>query len=476
MKSILDAVPSGWQLRPEQREILLQIEAAWKTSEVICVVMPTGSGKSLVSLTIARWQAARGKDSAIITPTNLLVSQFAESFPEVPVLYRADAYRCEPFKRSCATTKRSCRRTCPDCPYAEARREAKAADIAVSNTFVYWSQKLFAHTLIADEAHTLVDMLAEKKEVRIWQRQYNFPSGLRTVADVIQWAQGELKRRGDERLEILIKDVIRLKDSAVIEYTHAQYRGQMQPMLLVRQPSASHTPPWLWPSKVRKIVLLSATTGPEDVRELGLANRRVAYLSCDAPIPAERRPVIYSPCYNMAYQYRAYALPHLAKHIQELLAANPGKGLIHLPYAVAEQAQTILNDPRLMWHSRDNKAAVLEQFRQSDPAVGRTLVASGLYEGIDLPYSAATWQLIGVIPWASLADERIKKRAEEDPSWLDWQTLKKVIQAAGRIVRATDDFGTTHIGDINFETLLRRDRQRAQPLIPAYFKQAIIRR
>lgn len=474
MRSILEFVPAGITLSPEQVDLLLRFQAAYRGLDVAVIVAPTAFGKTLISYIIARWIEAQGRDCNILHPDNVLVDQFTDKHPDVPVLHRQDAYRCETFKHPCPTTKKRCKKYCSECPLVQAKREVERAGVRTMNYYTYWSRRLYAHALIFDEAHKVVDMLSTAKSVTLWHHDWNFPLSLATVADVIAWAQQRNKKKPDSRLRDLVRDIVRIKDGSIVEYGKGYRRGEQDVTLEIRPPTATQTPPWLWPPhRVKKLILMSATISRKDVEELGLGNRRVVYLDCAAPIPPENRPLVYRPRYNMAFKYRAMAVPHLAKHIRELLAQHPEKGLIHVPYAVAEQLRGILHDPRLMWHEKSNKAAMLDLFKQSDPAEGRVFVASGLYEGVDLPYTAAGWQLIGVVPWESLADERVKQRAATDPDWLDWQTLKKIIQATGRIVRAVDDKGTTYLGDVNFETLLRRDRQRKQPLMPDYFRAAL---
>ncbi len=101
-------------------------------------------------------------------------------------------------------------------------------------------------------------------------------------------------------------------------------------------------------------------------------------------------------------------------------------------------------------------------------------MASGLYEGVDLPYDAARWQLVGKVPFLSLADERIKRKAEENPDWYQWEAIKRVLQAAGRIVRAPDDEGVSYVFDSQFGRLWDRDQHRHIPLFPKFFRDAFI--
>jgi Rad3-related DNA helicase len=475
MHSILDAVPHGWDLRPEQRDLLLQLEANWKTYDIFRVVAPTAVGKSLVAKTLANWasvQSSKGSTS-IIVPNNVLVNQFLEAFPDTSVLHKQDAYHCDQLDQSCKATKMRRKFFCQQCPYMCARKEAKDSRVRLANYWTYMSNRLYGSTLIVDEAHQLVDMMSAMDELRIWQSQYKFPRNMRTLYDIVVWAQAEQKRRpDDEKLESLILNLTRLGKNSAVEYREDMYRGQPDLMLHVRSTETTQAKTALWPSKyVRKIVLLSATIGRTDIAELGLLGRRVISLESDAPIPVAHRPVLFRPAYNMGRQYWDAALPILAERVTELLKHRPEKGIIHLPYSLAQRLQVLVNHPRLMWHDRGNKIQVLAQFRAD--TTGRVLVASGLYEGVDLPYDAARWQVIAKVPFLSLGDERVAQRAEKDPDWYAWEAIKRIMQATGRIVRAVDDWGVTGVWDASFERLVRDDDKRAEPLIPKYFRKAI---
>ena len=93
------------------------------------------------------------------------------------------------------------------------------------------------------------------------------------------------------------------------------------------------------------------------------------------------------------------------------------------------------------------------------------LVASGMYEGLDLVDDTARWQVVSKIPWPSLADPAMKWRANEDPDFYNWETLRQVIQACGRVCRGPDDYGVTYILDSTWNRLERE----AAHLFPDWF-------
>lgn len=482
--SILNYFPKGLTPRPEQAELLLKIEAAWDTHDVFSCVLPTGAGKTEVSLCIAEWRAAKRESTNILPPNNMLVEQTYSRYPaQFTVLHKRDAYRCSRSNLTCAEQREIDGLSCANCAYARAHAAARGARIRLMNYYTYLANNsgdakrkghLYATNAIFDEAHQVVEMLADLKEFAFRKSEYNFPTNLKTVADVIEWLQAAIQRGHDPKLHVALREIKLVEHSALVIYRELRRAGRQDTMLCVVPASPSAVPQFLWPaSKVRKIVLLSATLSKHDLFELGLSNKRVAYLECGSPIPPERRPVVYEPFYNLGAGHADMALAPLTEMIRSLLHKHPEKGLVHLPYSVAAKVAERLNDPRLLFHTQQNKQEVLGQFRAAAPESGMVLVASGLYEGLDLPYDAARWQLVGKVPYLSLGDPRIIRKAEENPDWYQWEAIKRVLQAAGRIVRAPDDAGITYIFDTNFARLWDADKHRHTPLFPKFFRDAM---
>jgi Rad3-related DNA helicase len=131
----------------------------------------------------------------------------------------------------------------------------------------------------------------------------------------------------------------------------------------------------------------------------------------------------------------------------------------------------MLTDRRFLFHGKDNKKEVFEQFRKSSPSEGRVLVASGMYEGIDLPLDEGRWQVLAKVPWLNLGIPSVAYMAEKDSEWYIWQTLRTVIQAAGRISRTENDFGVTIVLDTTFNRLINQAREAG--LLPGWFERAI---
>jgi len=229
----------------------------------------------------------------------------------------------------------------------------------------------------------------------------------------------------------------------------------------------SEAPAYLWPREVSKVILLSATISPVDITELGLSQRRVVYLQAESPIPAERRPVTLLNTAAVVYKDMDTVLPQLAVEIDNIVNYHAGeKGLIHVTYSMSKRLESLMTNPRLMFHNKDNKQQVYDDFRKSKD---RVLVACGMYEGVDLPDDFGRFQVIAKTPWKSLADPAIYYKSKQDEEWYNWQALRDLIQACGRVCRHEKDRGVTYILDSTVNKLL----QSASHLIPQWFQDAL---
>jgi Rad3-related DNA helicase len=452
--SILDFFPPGMTPRPEQAYVLTEIEKAMAFAEVIAVTAPPAVGKTAISNTIAAWLASHDRSTSILVPTNILVGQQQQSFPDVPVLKRKDFY---------GSTQ----------SYQVAKDRAKTSLIKACNYHIYMAHKLYSYCMIADEAHKLVDILADMRTVRIWSAEYDYPADLERVGDVLVWIESQ-DWQNDEVLKKARKGILSIQDCSIVEYKSAMLRGQWSDVLEVVPTSNRGFPPIFWPPKiVRRVILLSATIGPKDIEEMGLGNRKITHIEADSPIDPMRRQIHIHPIARMGSQQLVGACKIIADKLDELMAKHKTeKGLVHIPYSGAAELRKHLTNPRILWHTHENKDAVLKKFKESEEPY--VMIASGMYEGVDLPYDKARWQVVAKVPFLNIGSPRVKAKMEADPDWYAWEAIKKVVQGVGRIVRAPDDFGVTYILDANFKTLWSKDVERSERMFPKYFREAVI--
>jgi Rad3-related DNA helicase len=466
VKNILEYFPGV--PRPAQEFILKQVEKAWDTHDVFVIQAPTATGKSKLALTISAW----ANNCSIIVPNNVLLDQYTEEVPDLNTLRKRESYWCQTHNRSCEETHKKLGHCCKGvCNYTQSVRSAKWAKVGVYNYYTYLVHRLYRSTLIIDEAHLVIPMLQELAAKKLWKFQYNWPGQMKSIGDILAWIESIAKP--DAKCLKLQREIKSTSPATLIKKDWAWWRGKEEREVIKLIPlDTRNERPILWPpNKVRKIVLMSATIGKPDLDNMGLGQKRVKYIQCPSPIPKENRPIIYEPVANMSFKHQETAVPIMAQYVQYLLDQHQDKGLIHCTYSIAQKLYPFLKDEdRLMWHDRDNKKDIYHVFMDSDPEDGRVLVASGLYEGVDLPYEAGRWQLVTKVPYPSMVDAAIKAKMQQDPDWYSWQAIRTILQASGRICRTPTDYGVTYLADSMFEHLFRKH----QDLFPEWWIDALV--
>jgi ATP-dependent DNA helicase DinG len=472
--SILEKFPYETP-RQGQVEVLQFLEQNWDKHDVFVIVAPTAFGKTALSKTIMEWKYG----TSYIAPSNMLVDQFLGEFPDTPRLHRLDAYWCDDWRQSCAQTRARQGSFCRGCTCSGDLAQAKyRRGSGVYNYHTYLAHRLFRPVLLVDEAHQLVHTIQDRVSEKIWHHDYRYPfTGGHD--NLLRWVESlPPKKRQHKKIQHLEEALRAEAPQYVVSHSRDSFNGkgtergkpEERDCLKLYPVDISDDAKMFWPQEVEKIILMSATIGPKDIEELGLAQRRVVYLQAASPIPAENRPVQFVPVTALSHTNLVSSVPLLATEIDNIAAYHANeKGVVHVTYQLAELLRQQLSGSRYIFHTRDDKAEQYERFRESPAKDGRVLIACGMYEGIDLPDDLGRWQVIAKTPFKSLGDPAIKYRAEKDPDWYNWATLINIIQAAGRISRTPTDFGITYYIDKTTIDLI----ERARHLIPQWFQDAV---
>ena len=96
-------------------------------------------------------------------------------------------------------------------------------------------------------------------------------------------------------------------------------------------------------------------------------------------------------------------------------------------------------------------------------------MACGLTEGLDVKDELGRWQIILKLPFLNLSDVAVAAKLQLRPKWYQWQCVKDIEQAVGRICRTPTDYGETIIIDSAFGNLFRNSGD----LFSASFKEAL---
>ena len=430
--------------RDVQKEILLQIEEAWDSHDIFVIQAPVAAGKSLVATTIAKWS---GQGASIITPDNLLVKQYLDTFDLNTV-------------RNKATYRTSA-------GYNIAKYKLKGSE-CVLNYYAYMANRAYNPVLICDEAHQLIDHL--RSTTKIWKHLYNMPDSIYSTDDLVEWLSRphKLPVAKQEKLEKLKQLLLGAPDRYILEMGVEPYRGQPRELLKVVDLIPRDNPPIYWPpSRVKKIVMMSATFSEEDVYDLGLDKYRVKMVEVDSPIPADRRPIIFRPIANMKFSNRgpgAEAIIDWCRRMHDMYPTD--RALIHTTYSVVKHLRKAAGeDSRFMFHTKWNKEEVMAKWLESP---GKILVGCGMTTGISLDYDKCKWQAIANLPFPNTKDKAVRANMQRRPESFYWSTIRHVLQATGRVCRTPTDYGVTFCLDSRFEKVYNEHNK----MFPKWFRSA----
>jgi Rad3-related DNA helicase len=214
-------------------------------------------------------------------------------------------------------------------------------------------------------------------------------------------------------------------------------------------------------------VLFSATLTPQSfyADTLGLP-ADTAWLDVEAPFSAEQLDVHVVREVSTRFADRGRSLEPIARLIGGQYAARPGNYLAYFSsFDYLEQAAAVFAEryPKVpMWQQArrmDEPArdAFVSRFAVDGCGVGFAVLGGAFAEGIDLPGTRLIGAIIATLglPQFNAVNEELRRRLEEafgagyDYAYL-YPGIRKVVQAAGRVIRTPTDRGTVHLVDDRF--------------------------
>lgn len=470
---ILDHFPKGLTPRPVQAAVLREIERRWNQYDVLVINAPVALGKSAIASTIASWQ----RRARVVTPTNILVDQYSDS--GMISCKSAGQFTCTTDSTmNCREVKQMAGGYCTNCTYGKQFQKGKTSPITVSTYHMLVAMRSQRKVHIFDEAHNIVNFLREQHTKKYWPHQQGIPEHcINDWEATREYLESQMELTKD--MDTMLSELHDKNPLYIYEYTSGEWkgggqawgqqlprRGEAEVLPLIRRYpiklTTKHNPLWM-PEGNQKLILMSATIGLTDLYELGLDQKRTYYIEAESPIPVENRPITTDYLGKVSRKNMKTILPKLVNKINEQQTRRD-KGIIHLPYNLAAAVRKNISSKRFFFHDRTNTMSVLNQFKDSKDGI---MIASGLYEGVSLDYDLARWQVIGKVPWPSLASPLQRYWTERNPDYYSWQTIKQLLQASGRVCRRPDDYGSTEIWDETFEKL------RGSSLIPKWFTAAV---
>jgi len=227
-------------------------------------------------------------------------------------------------------------------------------------------------------------------------------------------------------------------------------------------------------------VLFSATLAPAQfyADTLGLPGD-AAWVDIDAPFEREQLAVRIVRNVSTRWKDRGDSLVPIADLIAAQFTAQPGNYLAffssfdYLEQAAAELASRHPDIPRRAQTPRMDEAsrdAFLARFVPDGAGIGFAVLGGSFAEGVDLPGRRLIGAFIATLglPQVNAVNEEMRERMEAafgagyDYTYL-FPGLRKVVQAAGRVIRTPSDRGSVHLIDDRYA------RAQVRALLPRWW-------
>ena len=228
-------------------------------------------------------------------------------------------------------------------------------------------------------------------------------------------------------------------------------------------------------------VLFSATLSPQHfyADALGLPDD-TAWLDVESPFTPDQLNARVVTDISTRFSHRAASLERLCRLIAAQHASSPGNYLAFFSsFDYAQQAfdEFSRQQPEVAaWCQRRQmnsaqRAAFLERFAPQGSGIGFAVLGGAFAEGVDLPGSRLVGAFVATLglPQVNPVNEEMKRRLEQDTGDGHGYTylypgIRKVVQAAGRVIRAPSDRGHLFLIDDRF------GRPEVRQLLPAWWR------
>lgn len=489
------------------------------TTKHVGLVLPTGAGKSLTALAIARLTGWR---TVYLTSTKALQDQIEREFSGlVTVLKGQAAYLCEALMPGgefadwnltgepqgchvgpCHAGKRCSKRgdegLIPTCRYFRAVGDAVRAKLVITNYAAWLAHRIHANglgrtdCLILDEAHAAPDELAGALRVEIpardlkdidaepWPESHDLNSAdswnaLKGWAgDIIVRLAAELDTRHPDnasearyylRAKRIQNALMRLTASDPdITLVKAEY-GK----LTIEPVWAATFVDHLW-KEVPHVICMSATVRPKTLELLGIGLPQTTWYETNGDFPVNRRPVYHVRTVSVKHNWTPDKEQWWLSRIDDILRERPDvKGIIHtVSYARRNRIlQKTQYRDRLVTHDRENTAQEVERFKRADGPL--VLVSPSVTTGYDFPHDECRFQIIGKVPFPDTRDPITERRTVLDPDYPAYVAMQELVQSVGRGMRAKTDWCESFVIDDNFSWFMRKYKSFA----PKWFLQSV---
>jgi Rad3-related DNA helicase len=517
--------------RKEQEDFINFALESFKTHRFVIGSCPTGSGKSAIAITIARYLQQKyindnnTKTAYITTTQKILQDQYVKDFPWIANVTAKSNYECrDRYGISCEfgltmakLIKDKVTRTeyMKNCVYFLARKNFIDSDISLTNvpyllnSVEYTPDISMRKLLVVDECHNLEQAIVDyvsmdfSKYLCEEHMSIKWPINIQkmTITQFTHWissvylpkmetelkkAESTIKSNPNEeflaskagmsimrKYNLLEKQVNGIK--AMLE------RFSVNEWVFTVSPTGdtANLKP-IYASKYvhnclfkigEKVLLMSGTIGEKNFfcKNLGIDPKNATFMSIDSTFPVDNRPIYKMFAGSMSKKNIQDTLPILVEYIKGILEQHQNeKGIIHtVSYSTAQYIIDNIKSNRLLLHDSRDRMDVLNFHKQTSDPT--VLISPSFTEGVDLVGDLSRFQVLCKIPFPYLADNYIKIKMDKVPDWYNYQTAKTIIQALGRSVRSETDHAISYILDSDWNFFFARNSK----MFPKWFKDAI---
>lgn len=497
--------------RPGQLDAVM--DAAADDKRFVALAMPTGSGKSAVYMAIAHLMGR----TAILTSTKGLQDQLMREFKRegLAEVRGQNNYTCRleaeaPRPRTVTVDEGpchfgvSCEYRTGGCTYYDAVRIAsmRKTEVVVTNYSFWMNIHQYGEglgqfdALVLDEAHAAPDELsdflgveftqddfeeigmdlppASPAEWPVWAARWHLQLTMRLDAMkklIANSGYDAYTLRMLKKTQVLATKMARVsfmqEGTAVSEtvevwggrrkHRHVKF-GVVTPAAFAEQHLFK---------KIPKVIFTSATIRPKTLELLGVAPEDHTFREYESPFPRERSPIIYIPTVRVDHKSSDDDLRVWIDRIDQIIDRRMDrKGLIHtVSYKRKDLLMLNSRHKRLLVdHSRREAASVLAAFRHRKPPA--VLVSPAMTTGVDLPYEDCEYIIIAKVPFIDTRSALMQARCAQDKTLSNYLTAVELVQAAGRGMRAVDDWCEVFIIDDHISWFYPRNRK----FFPMFFR------
>lgn len=463
-------------LRPAQSNALSIYSANYTATKDLAVELPTGAGKSLISLLIAEVWRREGKKVAILTGNKTLARQMER---EAGALGLQPIRMEGPGKDIAASSKRTYHR---------------CQGIAIMNYWVYFNQNPVidpADLLIMDDAHlaehclhslfsveinrhahdslyeTLVTELSGQfPEYSVLQDALDATTAHNTPTELMSFLD---QKQASDRIREIVDTSAVLQVDSDLRFRWSRLRNRILEANLYLSTQSIWIRPYIYPLTTNQYyceplqrIYMSATIGdPADLaRRLGTNSvTKLPVTSDNAAATQGRRMIVMNRIEDEDIPSR------LQTAILAALSVHPKSVWLCSSVAEAEHFKQIvslwLNGNGFVGHPTWILSSLGDEIDEFKAADYGHLFVGGRFDGMDFKADECRLVILATLPRAINLQEEFLTAYLRDSGFMLRRLNHRIIQALGRCNRSEDDFGVYVLADRRFATHFGRESNRS---------------